>query len=51
MIREQGYRAVARPLGKSDEMVIAAKADSGIAALDDLKQAALLPWQTTVMSN
>lgn len=37
MIREQGYRAVARPLGKSDEMVIAAKADSGIVALDDLK--------------
>lgn len=37
MIREQGYRAIARPLGKSDEMVIAAKADSTIKVLDDLK--------------
>ena len=37
MIREQGYRAIARPLGKSDEMVIAAHADGAIKTLDELK--------------
>lgn len=37
MIREQGYRAVARPMGKSDEMVISARAEGNIKSLDDLK--------------
>ena len=32
LIREQGYKAVARPIGKSDEMVIAAGANSDINA-------------------
>ena len=36
LIREQGYRAVARPIGKSDEMVIAASANSDINCLEDL---------------
>ena len=36
LIREQGYRAVARPIGKSDEMVIAAAANSDINCLEDL---------------
>lgn len=37
LIREHGYRAVARPVGKSDEMVISTKADGAIKSLDDLK--------------
>lgn len=37
MIREQGYVAVARPKGKSDEMVISSKADATIKTLEDLK--------------
>ena len=37
LIREKGYQAVARPIGKSDEMVIASKADAGINQLEDLK--------------
>ena len=37
MIREQGYRAVARPIGKSDEMVIAAQAEGAINQLEALK--------------
>lgn len=37
LIREKGYTAVARPKAKSDEMVIAAKADGNIKTLDDLK--------------
>lgn len=37
LIREHGYRAVARPVGKSDEMVISAKAEGTIKSLDDLK--------------
>ena len=36
LIREQGYRAVACPIGKSDEMVIAAGANSDINTLEDL---------------
>ena len=36
LIREQGYRAVARPIGKSDEMVIAAAANSNIERLEDI---------------
>lgn len=37
LIREHGYRAVARPIGKSDEMVISAKAEGAINQLEDLK--------------
>ncbi|WP_296192665.1 MULTISPECIES: PhnD/SsuA/transferrin family substrate-binding protein [unclassified Psychrobacter] len=37
LIREHGYHAVARPIGKSDEMVIAAAANSDINSLDDIK--------------
>ena len=40
LIREQGYRAVARPIGKSDEMVIAAAAKSDINCLEDIKTGA-----------
>ena len=40
LIREQGYRAVARPIGKSDEMVIAAAANSDINSLEDIKASA-----------
>ena len=42
LIREQGYRAVARPIGKSDEMVIAASADSEINTLEDLVNGATI---------
>lgn len=38
MIREQGYKAIARPVGKSDEMVIASSAKGDIKSLEDLKQ-------------
>ena len=34
LIREQGYRAVARPIGKSDEMVIAAASNGEIGSLE-----------------
>ncbi len=37
LIREKGYRAVARPIGKSDEMVIAAGANSPHSTIEDLK--------------
>lgn len=37
LIREDGYRAIARPIGKSDEMVIASSAKGDIKTLDDLK--------------
>lgn len=37
LIREQGYRAIARPVGKSDEMVIATATNSDIKALEDIK--------------
>lgn len=37
MIREAGYEAVARPLGKPDEMVIATGAESGAAGVEDLR--------------
>ena len=40
LIREQGYRAVARPIGKSDEMVITAAANSDINSLEDIKAGA-----------
>lgn len=42
LIREQGYRAVARPVGKSDEMVIAAGANSDINNLEDLTNGATI---------
>ncbi|MDN5619790.1 MAG: phosphate/phosphite/phosphonate ABC transporter substrate-binding protein [Psychrobacter sp.] len=42
LIREQGYRAVARPIGKSDEMVIAAGANSDINVLEDIKAGATI---------
>lgn len=42
MIREQGYRAIARPVGKSDEMVIASSAKGNIKTLDDLKAGATI---------
>ncbi|WP_227429755.1 PhnD/SsuA/transferrin family substrate-binding protein [Psychrobacter sp. I-STPA6b] len=37
LIREHGYRAIARPVGKSDEMVIATSANGDIQKLEDLK--------------
>lgn len=40
LIREQGYRAIARPIGKSDEMVIAASASSDINSLEDITNGA-----------
>ena len=46
LIREQGYRAVARPIGKSDEMVIAAAANSDINHLEDIHAGA-----TVAMAN
>lgn len=46
LIREQGYRAVARPIGKSDEMVIATGANSDINNLEDLTNGA-----TVAMAN
>ena len=36
LIREQGYRAIARPTGKYDETIIATAANSDIKTLDDL---------------
>lgn len=42
LIREQGYRAIARPIGKSDEMVIAAAANSDINRLEDIKAGATI---------
>lgn len=37
MIREQGYKAIARPIDKHDEMVIASSAKGDIKSLDDLQ--------------
>lgn len=37
LIREKGYRVVARPRGKADEMVIASKAEGALKTLDDVK--------------
>ncbi|MDO4897473.1 MAG: phosphate/phosphite/phosphonate ABC transporter substrate-binding protein [Moraxella sp.] len=37
LIREKGYKAIARPIGKSDEMVIVSSAKGDIKTLDDLK--------------
>lgn len=42
MIREHGYKAIARPLGKFNEMVIASSAKGDIKSLDDLKQGATI---------
>lgn len=42
LIREKGYRAIARPIGKSDEMVIASSAKGDIKTLDDLKSGAII---------
>lgn len=42
LIREQGYRAVARPIGKSDEMVIASSSNGDIKTLDDLSAGATI---------
>jgi len=42
LIREQGYRAIARPIGKSDEMVITAAANSDINRLEDIKAGATI---------
>lgn len=42
LIREHGYHAVARPIGKSDEMVIAAAASSDINSLEDIKAGATI---------
>lgn len=38
LIREKGYRAIARPIGKANEMVIASAANSEIKTLDDVKK-------------
>ncbi len=40
LIREQGYRAIARPIAKSNEMIIAASANSDINTLEDIKAGA-----------
>lgn len=37
LIREKGYKAIARPAGKSDEMVIVSSAKGDIKTLEDLK--------------
>ncbi|MEC5212095.1 ABC-type phosphate/phosphonate transport system substrate-binding protein [Polaromonas sp. CG_9.5] len=37
MIRNQGYIPFARPIGRSDEMVIATGAESGLQKLEDIK--------------
>ncbi len=42
LIREKGYRAVARPIGKSDEMVIASAANSDISRLEDIQAGATI---------
>ena len=36
LIREKGYRAIARPIAKSDEMVIVSSAKSEVATLEDI---------------
>lgn len=38
LIREKGYRAVARPKGKADEMIIATKVEGTIKTLEELKK-------------
>lgn len=40
LIREHGYKALVKPLGKNDEMVIATSKDSAIKSLADLKSGA-----------
>lgn len=42
LIRELGYRAIVRPIGKNDEMVIASSAKGEISALEDLKSGATI---------
>ncbi len=38
LIREKGYRAIARPIGKANEMVIASATNGEIKTLDDVKK-------------
>ncbi len=40
LVREQGYRAFARPVGRADEMVIATRADSPLRVVEDLRPGA-----------
>lgn len=42
LIREQGYRALARPIGKADEMVITAASSSGMNSLEDIPNGAVV---------
>lgn len=42
LIREHGYRAIVKPIGKNDEMVIAAAKDSLIKSLSDLPKGATI---------
>lgn len=42
MIREKGYKALVRPKGMTDEMVIAASAKGDVKSLDDLKKGATI---------
>lgn len=42
LIREQGYRAIARPIAKPDEMVIVTSQSSDIEQLEDLKAGATI---------
>ncbi|GAA0310406.1 PhnD/SsuA/transferrin family substrate-binding protein [Psychrobacter aestuarii] len=42
LIRKHGYRAIAKPIGKADEMVIATAASSALNHLEDLPNGALI---------
>lgn len=42
LIREQGYKALVKPVGKTDEMVIASSAKGNIRSLEDLKKGATI---------
>lgn len=42
LIREKDYKAIARPVGKSDEMVIVSSSKGDIKTLDDLKAGATI---------
>lgn len=46
LVREHGYRAIARPIAKANEMVIASSAKGDIKTLDDVKSG-----QTVVMAD
>lgn len=37
LVREKGFRAVARPIGRADECVIAVRADSAVQKVEDLQ--------------